>query len=95
MTGVQTCALPICAVESVATDNDLRIYPNPVAAGAAFVVETAEAAVVEVYSLNGMLVEKTVAEGSTQVSTANFERGVYVVKVRYVNGVRTAKLVVK
>ena len=93
--GFEAVYEPQGAVESVATDNDLRIYPNPVAAGAAFVVETAEAAVVEVYSLNGMLVEKTVAEGSTQVSTANFERGVYVVKVSYANGVRTAKLVVK
>ena len=75
--------------------NSLCIYPNPVEAGQPFYVVTESKAVVDVYSLGGLLMKRTTAEGSTQISTENLQKGIYLIKVTENNRISTTKLIVK
>ena len=50
---------------------------------------------IEVYSMNGVMVESMDCEGvSTQLTVADYPKGVYIVKLYTPKGVATKKLVV-
>ena len=82
-------------IGSLPAANAARVYPNPVASGAAVTVESDGAAAVTVYTLGGTQVMSAATEGRGEISTAGLLPGMYVVKVTTTDATATAKLIVK
>ena len=86
--------LPVSAVEphQASKPDDLKIYPNP--AGKSVTIEP-DAASIEVYNSLGQFVASIEPVGSTfSFSVADLAPGIYSLKARTSEGVRTTRLVV-
>ena len=74
----------------------LKLYPNPVEAGAEVNLDIQDDAIVSVYSLSGALVtEVNVEAGNAAISTEGFKSGIYLVRVVTDEVASVAKLIVK
>ena len=82
-------------IGSLPAANAARVYPNPVASGAAVTVESDGAADVELYTLGGVLMNRISIAGTATIATDNLSKGMYVVKVSDNDSVKIAKLIVK
>ena len=83
------------SIGSLPAANAARVYPNPVASGAAVTVVSDGAAAVELYTLGGVLVNRISIDGTATIATDNLSKGMYVVKVSDNDSVKIAKLIVK
>lgn len=87
-------------VDDLIKDAELKIYPNPLAAGNALIVELGQVdkldATVQVYDNTGRLVKTTETAGSSSIEleTANFQSGIYIIRVTGDKLNMTRKLIV-
>ena len=73
----------------------MKLYPNPVVAGAPVTVECEGAAQVEIYNIGGALVETVAIEGTTAIETAGLNKGIYIVRVTTEDATSLGKLIIK
>jgi hypothetical protein len=75
---------PISGLNTNRFDQSVRVYPNPTAD--VFFIKTEENALplLELYSLNGVLLKAT---NENQLSVTEFEAGTYILKVKLLSGV--------
>ncbi|MBE6317393.1 MAG: T9SS type A sorting domain-containing protein [Bacteroidales bacterium] len=84
-------------VESIGNDvmNKAKLYPNPVEMGAPVIVECEGDSKIEIYNVNGTLVQVAEVTGTASISTATFAKGIYIVRVIGTDSLAMGKLIVK
>lgn len=75
--------------------SSVKLYPNPVNAGATVTIECEGAAQVEIYNIGGALVESVAIEGTTAIETSTLNKGMYIVRVTTEDSASMGKLIVK
>jgi len=75
---------------------DIGLFPNPTHEGFKIELQDGSEEVFEIFGTDGKLVSSSrLTKGSAYVSTQNFGKGIYQVKINSKLGIRTAKLVVE
>lgn len=77
------------------TGSQVKLYPNPVEAGAPVTIECDGAAKVEFYNVGGALVKTAEIEGTTAVETSALAQGIYIVRVITEDAASMGKLIIK
>jgi hypothetical protein len=72
-----------------------KVYPNPVKDFLHVNLDCTEAGSIKVFDATGreMGIEMIKYPGSTQVDMRNYNRGIYIVSVRFVNGLRSYRII--
>ncbi len=83
------------SVSEVTLGNAVKVFPNPIKAGEAFMVAAEGKGVISIYSLSGAMVKQAAFNGSAAISSDGMQAGMYLVRVNTANGVNAAKLIVK
>jgi uncharacterized protein (TIGR02145 family) len=76
-------------------NNKIIVYPNP-ANENIFIVSPYE--IFEVAILNGFgqsVYESQINDTNIQINTSNFESGIYIIRIKTINGLKTQKLIIK
>lgn len=73
----------------------LVVFPNPANTQATILTGTNQPSTLQLYNVNGQLVQQCNVSSEHTIDLSNMERGVYVVRVSNQNGVRSSKIVVK
>ncbi|MEG0994108.1 MAG: discoidin domain-containing protein [Bacteroidales bacterium] len=82
-------------LESVEDNRNVEIYPNPVKKNGVLKVKTDDASFIRLMSLQGAtLTEREVTGNLTELSVENIPEGVYLLVIRGVNGIQTAKVII-
>ena len=77
----------------ITSNNSLRVFPNPTTSY--FSINTNDKAIVSIFSINGLLIEKTCLNPRETISTESLTKGLYIVEVQTNNTISTQTLVVK
>lgn len=78
---------------TVVDDEGFSIWPNPFNEGFQVVLTRQEAALLQLFNLQGQLVLETLVEGSYNAQNIALPAGVYLLKINQNNQVYTRKLV--
>jgi len=81
-------------IADIETENDLRIYPNPITNGKLFVElpNEIENVLIQIYDLSGKLVlTQTANHPKTEINVSHLQKGVYIVKF----GTTTTRIVIQ
>ncbi len=96
--GIGNCASLLSVSDTVKSDSDnIKIYPNPVTSGQ-FTIQTdsKENGTYEIYDLSGKLIRSSqkLEKGNVSVNTREFQKGVYIVKIKIEGKTISKKIIV-
>ena len=83
------------SIGSLPAANAARVYPNPVASGAAVTIESDGATKAELYTLGGQKLLENLISQKGQLSTAGLSRGFYLLRLTGDGCTGTVKLIIK
>lgn len=83
-------------VDRVQTENNIFVYPNPLARGEVLTIESEKNAIVQVVDLRGSLLkEQIITNGTTAISMDSFNSGVYLIVVKTKTNRQVRKVILK
>ncbi len=83
------------ALNEISGDGEIKVYPNPCATNSIVQIFSAKAAQMKVYSSFGEKIAEERISGNTQLSTANWMAGMYLIQLQYSDKSKVAKLIIQ
>ncbi len=79
------------STNSIVTEKSIKVFPNPVQDYLTIDIE--KAAFVQIYNLQGQLINRFEIEETKQINTQNWKKGIYLVQVKIDEATETFKIV--
>ena len=78
------------STNNVAIEKEIKVFPNPV--NNHLTIEVKMAAFVQIFNVNGQLIQNLNINSSEQINTENWAKGIYFVQVQTDDDVRSFKI---